>query len=65
MEIRRTCIYTKDVQRITGKTERVSRKLIQTIKGKLQKEPHQFITIYEFSNYTGIDIEIISKYITD
>ena len=65
MEIRRTCIYTKDVQRITGKTERVSRKLIQTIKEKLQKEPHQFITIYEFSNYTGIDIEIISKYITD
>jgi hypothetical protein len=65
MEIRRICIYPKDVQRITGKTERVSRKLLQTIKLKLNKEQYQFVTIREFSIYTGIDIETISKYITD
>lgn len=65
MVTKRTCIYPKDVQRITGKSERVSRKLLQTIRTQLNKQPHQFITALEFANYTGIDLSIIEKYIVD
>ncbi len=65
MEIIRTCIYPKDVQRITGKSEKSARKLLQKIKMNLNKEPHHFITLKEFSNHTGIDLETIKTYIKD
>ncbi len=65
MEITRSCIYPKDVQRITGKSEKSSRKLLQRIKKELNKEPHQFITTKEFSNHTGIDIETVKTYLKD
>jgi hypothetical protein len=65
MEITRSCIYPKDVQRITGKSEKSSRKLLQRIKKELNKEPHQFITTKEFSKHTGIDLETIKAYLTD
>lgn len=41
--------------RITGKSERYGRKLIDKIKIKYAKEEHQFVTIKEFCTYTGID----------
>ncbi len=65
MEVIRSCIYPKDVQRITGKSEKSSRKLLQRIKLVLNKETHQFITIKEFSIHTGIDIETIKLYLKD
>jgi hypothetical protein len=63
MKTIRTCIYSKDIQRITGKSERASRKLISDIKKHQKKEPHHFITAEDFSNYTGIDIQIINQYL--
>jgi hypothetical protein len=53
----RVCIYPKDVQRITGKSERYGRTLLQKIKEYFQKEEHQFVTIEEFCHYTGIKEE--------
>ncbi len=53
----RLCIYPKDVQRITGKSERYSRILLQKIKGKYKKEVHQFVTVEEFCLYTGLKKE--------
>jgi hypothetical protein len=53
----RLCIYPKDVQRITGKSERYSRILLQKIKGKYEKEVHQFVTVEEFCLYTGLKKE--------
>jgi hypothetical protein len=50
----RICIYPKDIQIITGKSEREARNSIITIKSKLNKEKHQAITIQEFCNYIGI-----------
>lgn len=61
----RICIYPKDIQRITGKSERYGRILIQRLRISLGKKPHQFITIKEFSDYSGIDLELINKFITD
>jgi hypothetical protein len=65
MKITRTCIYAKDIQRITGKSERYCRKIIQQIRESLNKEAHQFVTLKEFSTYTGIDLEEVKTYIKD
>lgn len=61
----RVCIYPKDVMRITGKSERAARKLLTKIKQHLGKEDHQFITVSEFSTYTGIDKSTLETYIND
>ena len=53
----RLCIYPKDVQRITGKSERYGRMVLQKIREHFQKEEHQFITVEEFCRYTGIKEE--------
>jgi hypothetical protein len=53
----RLCVYPKDVQRITGKSERYGRMLLIKIKEYLNKEDHQFISIEEFCLYTGLKVE--------
>ncbi|CAM1333884.1 hypothetical protein H0I31_08050 [Tenacibaculum sp. AHE15PA] len=63
MNRKRICIYAKDIQLITGRSERYGRKLLQTIRKLQDKEPHQFVTIREFSEYSGIEIEVINQYI--
>jgi hypothetical protein len=65
MNQKRACIYPKDIQRITGRSERYGRKLLNDIKCFLDKEPYQFITINEFSEYSGIQVDIVNKYIRD
>lgn len=65
MNPKRACIYPKDIQRITGRSERYGRKLLSDIKSFLDKEPHQFITINEFSEYSGIQEDIVNQYIRD
>jgi len=62
---KRVCIYPKDIQRITGRSERYGRKILQDIRKFLGKESHQFITINEFSEYSGIQLEIVNQYIKD
>lgn len=54
MQQTRLCIYPKDVQRITGKSERYGRMLLQKIREYFEKEEHQFVTVEEFCLYTGI-----------
>ena len=63
MKIVRACIYPKDIQCITGRSERYGRKLLNKIKVYFGKQPHQFITVNEFSEYSGIDIEIVDAYL--
>ncbi|MCB4797211.1 hypothetical protein LG649_00005 [Tamlana sp. PT2-4] len=65
MKLERACIYPKDIQRITGRTERYGRKLLSKIKQHFNKEPHQFITIKEFAEYSGINEDVIKEYIMD
>lgn len=63
MKLKRVIIYPKDIQRITGKSERYGRYLLKKIKDDLQKEDHQFVTINEFSDFTGIDQELVNQFI--
>ena len=53
------------MQRITGKSERYGRQLIRNIKSHLNKEDHQYITIDEFADYTGLNPLEVEEYITD
>ena len=63
MEVKRICIYPKDIQRITGKSERYGRLLLAKIKERNEKEEHQFVTIDEFCLYTGLKIEQVVPFI--
>ena len=63
MKIIRACIYPKDIQCITGRSERYGRKLLNEIKVHFGKESHQFITSEEFAEYSGINIEIVNEYL--
>lgn len=57
----RLCIYPKDVQVVTGKSERYGRSLIRQIKKKFSKENHQLVTIDEFCQYTGLCISSVRQ----
>ena len=61
----RICIYPKDIQLITGKSERYSRDLILNIKSSLNKPEHQFLTVQEFCTYMGIPYESVREAIRD
>ena len=54
---KRICVYPSDVAMVTGKGMRKSREIINTIKRKLRKEPHQYISIRELSVYLGLEYE--------
>ncbi len=65
MRIVRACIYPKDIQRITGRSERYGRKLLNDIKAHFGKKSYQFITAEEFAEYSGINLITIEKYLKD
>lgn len=48
---------------ITGRKERAARKLLAQIRKKYNKKKEQFVTVREFSDFTGIDLEIISSFL--
>lgn len=61
----RGVVYPKDVENITGRKARAARKLLFKIKAAFQKHQHQFVTVWEFSAYTGIDEAIVRDYLID
>ena len=65
MKITRHCVYAKDIQRITGRSERYGRTLIKKIKKHFGKKPHQFVTVDEFADYAGIDVDVVRSYLID
>lgn len=57
----RICIYPKDVQVVTGKSERYGRTIISKIKDHLNKEAHQLVTIDEFCEFMGFKEEKVKE----
>lgn len=55
----RVCIYPKDVQIVTGKSERWGREVIKKIKVHFSKLPHQLVSIEEFCEYTGLSVHSV------
>ncbi len=65
-QAKRLCIYPKDIQIITGRSERYAREYLRSMKDALEKEGHQFVTVKEFSEYSDIplaQIESVINYI--
>ncbi len=60
---KRICIYPRDVMTITGRSERYSRSIIKEIKGYYNKQKRQLVTIYEFCDYMGFEVEEIIDFI--
>jgi hypothetical protein len=62
---KRICIYPKDIVRITGKSERYARKLLDKMKTEYSKTENQFISVEEFCQFTGLKIEQVQSLIID
>ena len=50
-------MHTNDIITLTDKSESYARKEIQTLKKVLKKEKHQKVTIKEYCQYYGLNIE--------
>ncbi len=50
-------IYPKDIQRITGKSYRQSIRLLQKVRKELNKLENEFVTVEEFSVFSGLKLE--------
>jgi len=61
--MKRLCIYTKDIQIITGKSERYCRGIIAEIKKQYNKQKHQPISVIEFCNYLKLNREDVEKFL--
>jgi len=60
---KRCVIYPKDVQLITGRSERYGHSLLSKIRKFYRKKSHQYVTLDEFSEFSGIPLEEVEKYI--
>ena len=61
---KRICIYAKDIQLITGRSERYAYKIIAKIKRVNGKRNDQLITIKEFAEFSGIDEQQIRELVS-
>ena len=59
----RIVIYAKDIMNITGRKERAARKLLAQIRKKYKKKKGEFISIKEFSEFTGLDIDMVQVFL--
>ncbi len=60
---KRCVIYPKDIQNITGKSERYGQVILNKIRVIFRKKPHQFVTIDEFAEFSGIPKDTIEGFI--
>jgi hypothetical protein len=59
--MKRLTIYPKDIQIITGRSERYSRKLLEKMRAHFNRNKDGLITIQEFCSYTGLNHEEVEK----
>jgi len=59
----RIFLYPKDVENITGLSDRTARSIVQRIKQTFGKSSHQFVTVKEFCLFYGIDEELIRDFL--
>jgi hypothetical protein len=65
MRTNRIIIYPKDVQRITGKSAKYGRSLLNKIRKSNAKKRDQFISISEFAAFTGLSVDEIASFLKD
>ena len=52
---KRICIYAKDIQLLTGKSERYARKIVAQVRQHCAKSKDQLITIKEFCDFMHLN----------
>ncbi len=62
-KVKRICIYPKDVQAITGKSYRQSLRILQNLRKCFLKAEGSYVTVSEFSIYTGISEKDIERFL--
>ncbi|REG77519.1 hypothetical protein [Algoriphagus antarcticus] len=60
---KRIVIYPKDVVQLTGRSERYAQVLMHKVRVYVNKEPHQYVTVEDFSVFSGIPEEVIRTYL--
>ncbi|WP_084421214.1 hypothetical protein [Algoriphagus vanfongensis] len=63
MNTKRCVIYAKDIQRITGRSVRYSHEVIRKIRQLTDKSKGQYVTVAEFSAFSGIPESDVSDYL--
>lgn len=61
MKKKRLIILPHDVSIITGKSNRTSQRLLQHVHCALGKQPHQPVSVAEFAEYMGLDVEEVRR----
>ncbi|MEH6306171.1 hypothetical protein RYH73_10990 [Olivibacter sp. CPCC 100613] len=61
MKPKRIVIYAQDVSNLTGKSIRQAQRLLKDIRFVLGKEIHQPVTVKEFADYMGIEVEEVEQ----
>jgi hypothetical protein len=61
MELKRIIIYSKDIERITGRSGRYARKIMANLRRDLGKERHQLVSLGEFCAYMGLPEEEVCR----
>ena len=56
-------IYAKDIEKITGRSARYARKVMAKLRRDLGKQRHQFVSVGEFSAYSGLPEDEIIRYL--
>lgn len=63
MKRNRIVIYPKDVQLITGRGLRYAQRILRIIRKRLGKKEHQFVTLEESSEFSGLSVQDLEQYL--
>ena len=58
----RLAVYTADLQRITGQSERTCQRLLVQIRDTFGLEKRQRVTVYQVSDYLGISLTDVVRF---
>lgn len=59
----RIVIFARDVENVTGRSERTARLLLQRIRKAFDKKPGQFVTVAEFCEFTGLREDEVNRFL--
>lgn len=59
----RIVIFARDVENMTGRSERTARLLLARIRKSFGKKPGQFITVSEFCEFTGMREDEVNRFL--